>query len=208
MPPIQPPSTIVVGTRNRKKREELQYLLAPYAVEIRTLDDYPRALEVEEDGDSFAANARKKAIEQAIHLGAWVLGEDSGLVVDALNGAPGIHSARYAGTHGDDGANNRLLLMNLAQVALEHRDAHYVCHATLADPAGDIRIDCEGYCRGRIRTTPAGSEGFGYDPLFEIPEYHRTFGELGPATKAALSHRARAMREFLAAWRILSESFR
>ena len=198
--PLELPSTIVLGTRNLKKRVELEYLLAPYHVAFQTLHDFPHALEVEEDGDSFAANAAKKAIAQAMHLNAWVLGEDSGLAVDALAGAPGVFSARYASAHGDDEANNAKLLKELEGVPAEARTAHYVCHATLADPLGRIVIDCEGICRGRIRRAPSGIAGFGYDPLFEIPEYHKTFGELGPATKAALSHRARAIRDFLRAW--------
>ena len=194
----------MLGTRNRKKREELEDLLRPYGVHIQTLDDFSTAVDVEEDGLTFGENARKKATVQAVQLGAWVLGEDSGLAVDALQGEPGIYSARFAGKHGDDEANNRVLLERLEGIPWERRGAHYVCHASLSDPQGTIRLDCEGICRGRIRTQAAGVEGFGYDPLFEICEYHRTFGELGGATKAALSHRARAMRELLSRWHSLT----
>ncbi len=188
---------LVLGTRNAKKREELAELLEPLGVRLQTLDDYPQATEVPEDGDSFAANARLKATVQARHLGEWVLGEDSGLVVDALGGAPGIFSARFAGQQGDDEANNRRLLQELADTPLEKRTAHYVCHMTLSDPAGNVRAESEARCRGRIRFERAGSGGFGYDPLFEIVEYHQTFAELGSAVKAVLSHRARAARHIL-----------
>jgi XTP/dITP diphosphohydrolase len=199
MPPSSP-QVLVLGTHNKKKRSELEYLLAPYEVKIMTLSDFPQAIDVDEDGTTFAENARKKASFQARHLQAWVIGEDSGLVVDALDGAPGVFSARFAGKHGDDEANNHELLRRLQGIPKSNRGAHYVCHASLSDPEGTIHIDCEGICRGQIREQPSGSSGFGYDPLFEVLEYHRTFGELGPATKGALSHRARAMRLFLAEW--------
>ncbi|MGD9648424.1 MAG: non-canonical purine NTP pyrophosphatase [Pirellulales bacterium] len=184
---------LVLGTHNRKKGLELADLLRPMGIELRTLVDYPQAIEVVENGASFAANARKKAAEQARHLGTWVLGEDSGLVVDALDGRPGIYSARFAGPQATDEANNRRLLDELQGVPLERRTAHYVCHATVVDSAGVIKAEASGKCYGLIRTEPAGTGGFGYDPLFEVVEYHRTFGELGPAVKAALSHRARAI---------------
>ncbi len=188
--PNQP--LLVLGTRNRKKREELQELLAPLGVTVQTLDEYPAAVEVVEDGDSFAANAALKATQQAKTIGRWVLGEDSGIVVDALDGVPGIYSARFAGPDATDDENNRCLLERLGELPLEKRGAKYVCHMTLADREGNIRAESEGECHGRIRFEPAGTHGFGYDPLFEIVEYGRTFGELGPAVKAALSHRARA----------------
>lgn len=189
--------TLVLGTRNRKKCEELQPLLAPLGFRLLTLADLPQSIEVEETGSTFAENAALKASEQARHLGMWVLGEDSGLEVDALGGQPGVHSARFAGQQGDDEANNRLLLEKLADVPLEKRTARYVCHISLSDPSGQIRIDVEEYCRGRIRFERAGSAGFGYDPLFEVVEYHKTFGELGLEVKSVLSHRSRAVRRFL-----------
>jgi len=185
---------LVLGTRNRKKGHELALLLAPFGIELRTLLDLPAAIEVVEDGVTFAENAALKAVQQARHLGQWVLGEDSGLTVDALGGAPGVHSARYSGDGATDASNNQKLLRELGDLPLPQRTAHYVCHATLADPQGKVRAESEGYCHGRIRFQPAGDGGFGYDPLFEIVEYHRTFGELGDAVKSALSHRARAIR--------------
>jgi XTP/dITP diphosphohydrolase len=189
--------TLVLGTRNRKKGQELAELLAPWGFDLKTLADLPDSIEVEETGDTFAANAALKACQQARHLQHWVLGEDSGLVVDALGGEPGVFSARFSGTGATDDSNNALLLARLGEIPLERRTAHYVCHAVLADPSGTIRAESEGECRGRIRTTPAGSGGFGYDPLFEIVEYHRTFGELGSIVKAVLSHRARAIRAII-----------
>ncbi len=188
---------LVLGSRNKKKLGELVELLQPYGFELRSLADYPHAVDVEESGDTFAANAGLKATVQAQHLGEWVLGEDSGLCVDALGGRPGVYSARFSGPGATDESNNRQLLKELAGVPLEKRRAHYVCHATLSDPQGVVRAESEGHCYGRILLTEAGSGGFGYDPLFEIPEYHRTFGELSPAVKAVLSHRARAMRGLL-----------
>ena len=188
---------LVVGTRNRKKGLELLDLLQPLVIEVRTLADYPQAIDVVEDRDTFAGNAAKKASEQARHLGQWVLADDSGLAVDALGGAPGVYSARYAGPAANDDDNNRRLLQELGDAPLERRTAHYVCHVALADPSGELRATAEEYCRGRILCEPRGRGGFGYDPLFEIVEYHRTFGELGPAVKAALSHRARALRQIV-----------
>jgi XTP/dITP diphosphohydrolase len=186
-------SVLVVGTRNPKKREEVLDILHDLPIEVRDLTSWPDAPEVVEDGTTFEANARKKASELARHLKQWVLGEDSGLVVPALGGRPGVYSARYAGKQGDDEANNRKLLAELAPLPDDRRAAYYVCTAALADPAGDVRAVFEGRCHGIIIKEPRGNGGFGYDPLFLIPEYHRTFGELSARAKHALSHRARAL---------------
>lgn len=191
---------LVLGTRNRKKGAELAQLVAPpwepnprlARLEIRTLDAYPDLADVVEDADNFAGNARKKAGEVARSLGLWTLADDSGLAVDALDGAPGVYSARYAGEPADDEANNRKLLDALAEVPDDRRGAAFLCHLALADPSGAVRIEARGACRGRIVRGPRGTGGFGYDPLFLIPEYHKTFGELGALAKHQLSHRARA----------------
>jgi XTP/dITP diphosphohydrolase len=188
---------LVIGTRNRKKGAELAELLSPWGLSVATLDEMPDAIDVVEDGDSFAANAALKATQQALQLKRWVIADDSGLVVDALNGEPGIYSARFAGPNATDEDNNRQLLQRLNNTPLEKRTAHYVCHVTLADPVGVVRAESHAECQGRIRFKPAGTNGFGYDPLFEVVEYHRTFGELGPHVKRAISHRARAMRAIL-----------
>jgi XTP/dITP diphosphohydrolase len=183
---------LVLGTANRKKGQELARLLARSGWDLRTLADYPQAMDVVEDGETFAANAALKATQQARRLGQWVLADDSGLMVDALDGAPGVHSARYSGPGATDGSNNQKLLEALRDVPRERRSARFVCHICIADPRGAIRGESAASCRGRILLAPGGSGGFGYDPLFEIVEYHRTFGELSPLVKAHLSHRARA----------------
>ena len=170
-------------------------LFAPFELEIKTLADLPKSLDVCEDGGSFAENAYKKACEQAIFLNLPVLAEDSGLVVDALNGAPGIFSARYSGNDATDESNNALLLEKLADVPWERRTAHYVCEMVLADAEGRILACTSGVCNGRIRFVPDGTNGFGYDPLFEVVEYHKTFGQLSPILKQSISHRARAARQ-------------
>ena len=184
---------LVVGTRNVKKRGELLEILGDLGIELHDLTRYPQAPEVEEDGATFLENARKKATELAKALGLWVLGEDSGLVVPALKGRPGVYSARYAGKQGDDEANNKKLLAELGPLPGEKRSAYYVCTAALADPTGEVKATVEGRCHGVIVLDRRGTGGFGYDPLFLVPEYHRTFGELSARVKHALSHRGRAM---------------
>ncbi len=184
---------LILGTANRKKGLELADLLRPVGGELRTLADFPGGFQVAEDGDTFAANARAKAAGYARHLGDWVLADDSGLAVDALGGEPGVLSARFSGPEATDQSNNRLLLARLGDTPLDRRTARFVCHVAVSDPAGQIVLESEGSCRGRILFEPRGSAGFGYDPLFEIVEYHRTFAEFGLRVKAALSHRARAV---------------
>ncbi|MBL9164675.1 MAG: RdgB/HAM1 family non-canonical purine NTP pyrophosphatase [Planctomycetaceae bacterium] len=186
---------LVIGTTNLNKGREMQELLAPYGFEVQTLRETGRpVLDIVEDGDTFAYNARKKAAEQAVYLGAWVMADDSGLAVDALGGQPGVYSARYAGETATDADNNAKLLAELGELRLAKRTAHYVCHVAVADPRGEIRAESDDICRGRIVFGPAGMNGFGYDPLFEVVEYHKTFGQLGPLVKSAISHRARALR--------------
>lgn len=186
---------LVLGTFNRKKGEELGGLLEAPGVEIRTLADFAGVRPVEEDGTTFAENARRKAAGYARQIGHWVLADDSGLLVEALGGRPGVHSARYAGPEADDAANRQKLLAELANVPLEKRMAWFECHLALSDPAGVIRAETTGRCRGRITLAERGEHGFGYDPLFEIVEYHRTFGQLGPVAKGRLSHRGRAVEQ-------------
>jgi XTP/dITP diphosphohydrolase len=198
MPPV-----LVLGTRNRKKREELLPLLGDLGLEIRDLTDWPDLPEVDEDRDTFEGNARKKAGETARALHRWVLAEDSGLVVPGLGGRPGVYSARYAGKHGDDAANNVRLLAELAPLPDDRRAAYYVCVAALSDPEGNVQAVGEGRCHGVLVKELRGSGGFGYDPLFLIPEYHQTFGELSLLVKQALSHRARAVAQIRPALRRL-----
>jgi XTP/dITP diphosphohydrolase len=194
-------SLLVVGSRNAKKRAEIVGLFHGLNIEVRDLRDFPEVPEVIEDGGSFVANCRKKAAGYAVALRQWVLADDSGLVVPALGGAPGVDSALYAGVHGNDEANNDKLLGEMASLQGAQRDAYYVCVLALADPAGNVVAESEGRCGGRIAQARSGQGGFGYDPLFVLPEYHQTFGELSPRVKAALSHRARALERILPAVR-------
>jgi XTP/dITP diphosphohydrolase len=188
-------TVLVVGTRNPKKRQELLEILGDLGLDLRDLSGWPDVPDVIEDGDTFEANARKKAVELARRLGHWVLGEDSGLVVPALDGRPGVYSARFAGKQGDDAANNKRLLAELEPLPDDQHAAYYVCTGVLADAQGEVKAVVEGRCHGRIIRQARGSGGFGYDPLFLIPEYHRTFGELSSRVKHALSHRGRAMAQ-------------
>ena len=189
--------SIVLASRNRKKTQEVAEILAPHGFHIISVTEFPSAPEVDEDGLTFAENAAKKAREIAIHLGQWVIGEDSGLKVDALNGAPGIYSARFSGPNATDETNNAKLLHELLNVPDEKRGAGYTCSVALADPLGNSHVACEGTCRGRILHLPNGQGGFGYDPFFLIPEYHRTFGQLSPTVKHRISHRAKAFAKFV-----------
>ena len=184
---------LVLGTRNRKKVEELRPLLADLPLDLALASDFPNVPEIEEDGDTFLANAQKKACGVARACGQWTLAEDSGLVVPTLGGEPGVQSAHYAGEHGADQANNDKLLQKIATVPPDRRDAYYVCVAALADPRGEIVAHFEGRCHGRILTERRGHGGFGYDPLFWVPEFHASFGELSPLVKQAISHRSRAI---------------
>lgn len=185
--------TLVLGTKNRKKIEELIPLLRPLGFELLPISEFPNALEVDETGTTFAENASLKASRQALALRRWVLGEDSGLSVDALDGAPGVYSARFSGPSATDASNNQLLLTRLQDVPFERRAAHYTCSAALANPKGEIVARAEDHCHGRIRFEPTGTGGFGYDPLFEVDGHGMTFGELPADIKAKISHRARAM---------------
>ncbi len=186
---------LVLGSRNKKKLGEIVELLGGLGLELTDLTPYPDAPEVDETGTTFVANAILKATQLAPALGEWVLGEDSGLCVPALGGEPGVYSARYAGTHGDDAANNAKLLAALAPFSGSDRAAYYVSTAALSDPAGNVVATVEGRCHGVIATEHRGVGGFGYDPLFLVPEYGRTFGELPPEVKRGMSHRANALRQ-------------
>lgn len=201
--PIDAVPTLVLGTTNAGKLRELTELLEPLGIPCCSLEGLANAVAVDETGASFAENAALKASQQARALGRWVLAEDSGLCVDALSGAPGIYSARFAAGRGGSGSaddrNNALLLERLAALPAAPRSAHYACHAALAGPDGGIVAVSHGVCSGLIATAGHGGGGFGYDPLFIVPEYHRTFGQLSPTVKAVISHRARAMRAIIPA---------
>ena len=186
---------LVLGSRNKKKLKEMGELLGDTRLELTDLTPYPGAPDVEETADTFLGNATLKATQLASALQEWVIGEDSGLVVPALGGAPGVYSARYAGKQGDDAANNARLLREMAALRGEDRAAYYVSTAVLADPAGKVVAAVEGRCHGAIAEELRGSGGFGYDPLFLVPEFGKTFGELPPEVKQSMSHRARALAQ-------------
>lgn len=167
---------------------------------LQLLPDFATLPLAIEDGDSFAANARIKAshYSRLSRVQGWIVADDSGLEVDALGGAPGIHSALYCGRHGDDEANNRLLLERLRGVAQERRTGRFICVLALARN-GEVRAEFQGAAEGLILDAPRGINGFGYDPLFYSPAAHRGFAELTPEEKARYSHRGQAARA-LQAW--------
>lgn len=195
---------IVIASHNAKKAHELSQLLS--GVDVLTLADFAPAPVPQETGSTFAENAAIKAIAGSLNTGELCLADDSGLCVDALGGEPGVHSAHYAGRHGDDAANNALLLRNLADCHEEKRTASFACALAVAHQ-GRVLFTAEGRCPGRILREARGEGGFGYDPLF-VPDSRpelgftsdgRTFAELPAHVKNTISHRALAMRE-LAKW--------
>lgn len=186
---------IVFGTGNKNKVKEMAQIVAPTGVLLVSVSEFANAIDVEEDGATFGANARKKATEQALNLNEWVLAEDSGICVDYLDGAPGVYSARFACVnHCDDKRNNQLLLEKLEGVPFEKRTAHYACHMVLSDPKGNVMFEAEEICPGHILFEETGNGGFGYDPMFQPLGYDATFGTLPPEVKAQISHRAKATR--------------
>jgi XTP/dITP diphosphohydrolase len=191
------PPQVVLGSRNRKKSREVAEILAPHGIEVVSIAEFPEVKEVVEDGATFAENAAKKASQPALALHRWVIGEDSGLMVDALGGRPSVYSARFSGAGATDETNNARLMEELASIPAEKRTAAYISSIALADPSGTIRLTAEGRCRGLIISEPRGENGFGYDPYFLIREYHRTFGELPARVKHQISHRARALAAFV-----------
>ena len=184
--------TLVVATGNLGKLKEIREILGP-EVNLLTLQVFPDLPEVVEDGDTFQANAVKKARTVATLTGHPALGDDSGLEVDALNGAPGVYSARFAGESATDAENNALLLDRLKDVPEAERTARFRCVVAIAAPDGAAHIS-EGSCEGRILAVPRGDGGFGYDPLFLVPELDRSFAELPASEKNRISHRGRALQ--------------
>ncbi len=192
---------LLLATSNRGKVKEMQAILAPYDWQVLSLSDLGGYVPPEEDGDSFLANATIKASAACEFSGLIALADDSGLCVEALNGAPGIHSARFAEddpsyTDGHDAANNRKLLRLLENVALQDRKAYFCCVMVLAYP-DHVMYSSEGRIGGRIALLPQGDGGFGYDPLFYLAQYGKTFAELGPDVKNHISHRAKALNGIL-----------
>jgi XTP/dITP diphosphohydrolase len=188
--------SLIVATSNAGKLREIAELLAdlPLAVVGMAQRWGGVAPRIPETGDTFEENACRKAQWVFERTGEWTLADDSGLEVDALDGAPGVRSARYAGAEATDAENNRRLLAQLRDVPAEERTARFRCVMALVDGRGAV-LTVAGQCAGRIATAPAGSGGFGYDPLFVPDGYSRTFAELGAATKNTMSHRARALED-------------
>lgn len=184
----------VLASHNRKKAAEMRALLEPFGIELCNLDAFPDAPEPEETGATFEENAVIKATSALKHTGLAALADDSGLMVDALGGEPGVYSARYAGEDADDAANNALLLRKLAGVPQAERGARFVCALALALPGGEISL-YRGETEGRILEAPLGTGGFGYDPLFFSLDLDMSFGEAEAARKNDVSHRGRAMRK-------------
>ncbi len=196
---------LLLASENAKKRAELALLLGALDVEVLTPAQCGGLAAVDEDQPTFAGNAAKKASAAARARGLWALADDSGLEVEALGGAPGVRSARFAGEPADDAANNAKLLRELAAVPPQRRTARFVCALALARPDGSLAAEIRGEARGRVLAEPRGASGFGYDPLFEFDEpglsqRGRTFAELGAREKSAVSHRGRALRELARRW--------
>ncbi|MEU6620133.1 RdgB/HAM1 family non-canonical purine NTP pyrophosphatase [Streptomyces litmocidini] len=186
---------LILATRNAGKITELHAILADAGLDLELVgaDAYPDVPDVKETGVTFAENALLKAHALARATGLPAVADDSGLCVDVLNGAPGIFSARWAGTHGDDKANLNLLLAQLSDIADEHRGAHFACAAALALPDGTERV-VEGRMPGTLRHAPVGTNGFGYDPILQPEGYDVTCAQLSPEEKNAISHRGKAFR--------------
>lgn len=182
---------IVLATRNQDKAKELKALLGDLRTKIRTLDEFPEMPEVEEDGDNCKDNAIKKALEVARHTGLTAVADDTGLAVDAMDGRPGIHAARYAGPGASYEDNWRKLLEELKGIPREKRTARFVTVAAIARPNGEVRT-AEGVLEGAIAVEPVGSEGFGYDPVFVVSQLGITLAQLTPEEKNCISHRAQA----------------
>ena len=187
----------LLATRNAKKLAELRRILAGVDVDIVGLDDVASYVEAPETGLTFADNALLKAREGVKHTGLPTIADDSGIAVDALNGMPGVFSARWAGKHGDDRANLELLLAQVGDVPDEHLGAAFVCAAALVHPDREELVT-HGEQRGRLVRAPRGDGGFGYDPIFVADGDTRTNAELTPAEKDAISHRGKAFRALAA----------
>ncbi len=185
---------LVIATRNEPKRREVVELLKGLDVRFLSLSDFSEAPEVKEEGESFRENAIRKAVEVAKFTGKVALADDSGLEVEVLGGEPGVYSARFAGEQQDDRANIEKLLKLMEGVPMEKRKARFRCCVAVAKPSGLVKV-VEGTCKGLISIRPLGDYGFGYDPVFIIPEHGKTFAQLGCKVKNRISHRAKALKK-------------
>ncbi len=185
---------VVIATRNEGKLREIRDILAPWGLRILSLKDFPRIPEIIEDGSTFAENAAQKAREVARRTGRMAIADDSGLVVEALQGRPGVFSSRYAGEKATDEERIQKLLAEMAGIPERKRQAAFVCTIAIATPEGKVEL-LEGRCPGQIAFAPRGQHGFGYDPIFSLPELGKTMAELDPEVKNRISHRARALEK-------------
>lgn len=185
---------LVIATMNPGKFREIQAILAPLGLKILSLRDFPEIPDIVEDGKTFEENAIKKAAAVARLIGRVAIADDSGLAVDALQGRPGVFSSRYAGEKGTDEERYRKLLKEMAGTPQGKRGAAFICAMAVASPRGKVEV-VDGECRGEIAFSPQGSHGFGYDPVFYLPERGKTMAELGPEIKNRISHRAQALEK-------------
>ena len=185
---------VVIATRNSGKLREIQAILAPLGLKILSLRDFPRIPEIIEDGQTFEENAVKKAAAVSRQTGRMAIADDSGLAVDALQGRPGVFSSRYAGEKATDAERYQKLLKEMAGTPLGKRGAAFICTVAVAAPDGKAET-VVGQCRGEIALAPKGSHGFGYDPVFYLPEWGKTMAELEPEVKNRISHRALALEK-------------
>lgn len=187
---------IILASQNKHKLEEISDMLSDLNVELISMDEAGLgALEIVEDGETFEENSMKKAVTVMGKTNAIAIADDSGLEVDYLEGRPGVYSARFAGEDATDDDNNKKLLKMLERVSIEDRTGRFVSVISLVFPDGR-KLSVRGECEGVIGFEEKGSEGFGYDPLFIVPEYERTFAELGSEIKNKISHRAKALKKF------------
>jgi XTP/dITP diphosphohydrolase len=187
---------VVIATRNSGKLREIRQILAPLELRILSLQDFPEIPEILEDGQTFAENAVKKATAVARRTGRMAIADDSGLTVNALEGRPGVFSSRYAGENATDADRYQKLLEEMARVPKGRRGAAFICALAVSSPEGKVEI-VEGECRGEIASAPRGAQGFGYDPVFFLPELGKTMAEVEPEVKNRISHRARALERLM-----------
>lgn len=189
-----PNKTIIIATNNKGKAKEFEKLFQAYNYSVKTLLDFPEIEDIPETGVTFEENALQKAEAVSKLLNGIVLADDSGLEVDALDGAPGIYSARFAGEHGNDSLNNKKLIKDLEGIKEEDRKANFHCSLALVGPNREP-LTVEGKVYGYILEEPKGENGFGYDPLFYVPEFNKSMAELSADKKNEISHRSKAIKE-------------
>jgi len=185
---------VVIATRNPGKFWEIKEILAPLSLKVLSLRDFPEIPEILEDGQTFEENAVKKAAAISQQTGRVAIADDSGLAVDALQGRPGVFSSRYAGENASDADRYRKLLKEMSRFPERKRGASFICAVAVASPNGNVEV-IKGECRGKIALAPKGSHGFGYDPVFFLPQLSKTMAELEPEVKNRISHRAQALEK-------------